>query len=124
MAVKLLIIDDEEFIRLPIQDYFEDCGWTVFTFNNGEDALKYLEKENADCVIADMRLHGMTGIEFIIKANLLRPGIRYVIYSGAIDSSIAYELNKAGIFNYAIVIKPAFDLDELRIALEAKSKGA
>ena len=122
MATKLLIVEDEEFIRLPLKDYFEDCGWMVDTFNSGEEALHHLMKSNADCVIVDMRLPGMTGIEFIIEANRIRPGIRFVIYTGAMDYTMNEDLGTAGVDNYTIVSKPAFDLNELRKALEGKTK--
>lgn len=124
MAVKLVIVDDEEFIRLPMKDYFEDSGWAVVTFNSGEEALSYFEAESADCVLADMRLPGMTGIEFVINANRCKPGMRFVIYSGAMDFSIIEELKTAGVQNYSVVNKPVFDLNELRKALEGDMKGA
>ena len=121
MTIKLLIVDDEDYIRLPIKDYFEDCGWSVETFDSGEEALRYLLDNEVDCVIADVRLPGMTGIEFITEANRLRPGIRFVIYTGAAGHAIKEELDTAGVDNYAVVSKPAFDLEQLRRALEMKA---
>lgn len=123
MAIKLLIVDDEEYIRLPIKDYFEDCGWIVDTFDSGEEALRHLLNNEVDCVIADVRLPGMTGVEFMTEANRLRPGIRFVIYTGAAGYTIKEELDTAGIDNYSVVSKPAFDLEQLRRALEMKSAG-
>ncbi len=124
MTTKLVIVDDEEFIRLPMKDYFEDCGWQVITFNSAEEALGFFETESADCVLADMRLPGMTGIEFVIKVNMRNPGMRFVIYSGAMDFSIIEELKTAGVQNYSVVNKPVFDLNELRKALDGERKGA
>jgi FixJ family two-component response regulator len=54
MPKRLIIIDDEEFIRIPIQDYFEDNGWQVIPFNSAEEALDYIKKESAECIIVDM----------------------------------------------------------------------
>lgn len=118
MKTKLVIIDDEEFIRMPIQDFFEDCGWDVVPFNTAEDALEYLEKENAGCVIVDVRLPGMTGPEFIVKAAAIRPGIRFVIYTGSFDFSISDDLRSAGVDSGCIVRKPAYDLDIIKRAVE------
>lgn len=125
MKTRLLVIDDEEFIRMPIQDYFEDCGWDVVPFNTAEDALVYLEKEDADCVIVDVRLPGMTGPEFIVRAAAVRPGIRFVIYTGSFDFSISDELRSAGVDGSCIVRKPVHDLDEIKRAVEGgeKAKG-
>lgn len=119
---RLIIVDDEEFIRLPIKDYFEDCGWNVDVFSTAEDALEYLKNESAECVIVDMRLPGMTGIDFITEAHRLRPEIRFVIYTGSIDFSITEELHSAGVNDSCIVRKPVINLIELKIAVEGKNR--
>lgn len=118
MKTKLLVIDDEEFIRVPIQDFFEDCGWDVVAFGSAEDALLYLENETADYVIVDVRLPGMTGPEFIVRANVIRPEIRFVIYTGSFDFYINDELKHAGVDNSCIIRKPARDLNDIKFAVE------
>ena len=124
MKTKLLVIDDEDFIRMPIQDFFEDCGWEVVPFSTAEEALEYLRNETADCVIVDVRLPGMTGPEFIINASAIRPGIRFVIYTGSFDFSINDQLRSAGVDDSCIVRKPARDLDDIKRAVEGPEKGA
>ncbi|HPS57618.1 MAG TPA: response regulator [Spirochaetota bacterium] len=123
MKAKLLVIDDEDFIRMPIQDYFEDCGWEVVPFSSAEDALAYLKDEMADCVIVDVRLPGMSGPEFIVRASALRPGIRFVIYTGSFDFSITNDLRAAGVDKNCIVRKPARDLNDIRRAVEGGDHG-
>lgn len=118
MKAKLIVIDDEEFIRMPLQDFFEDCGWEVVSYSSAEDALEYLKDEGADCVIVDVRLPGMTGPEFIVKANAIRPGIRFIIYTGSFDFSISEELRRAGVDSNCIVRKPALDLNDIKRAVE------
>lgn len=122
MKAKLIVIDDEEFIRMPLQDFFEDCGWDVASFSSAEDAIEYLKNEGADCVIVDVRLPGMTGPEFIVKANAIRPGIRFIIYTGSFDFSISEELRRAGVDNSCIVRKPALDLNDIKLAVEQGKK--
>ena len=90
-------------------------------FNSGEEALKYLEAEEADCVIVDMRLPGMTGLEFIDRAWKLRGGLRFVIYTGSVDFNITENLIKVGITQDCIVHKPAENLSDLLKAAEGKS---
>lgn len=118
MTQKLVIIDDEEFIRMPLKDYFEDCGWSVEVFDSAIDALEYIEKDDTDCVIVDMRLPGMTGVEFITRAHGLKPQTRFVIYTGSIDFTITEDLREFGIDDRCIVRKPALELSELRRAVE------
>ena len=123
MKAKLIVIDDEEFIRIPIQDFFEDCGWDVVPFNSAEDALEYLKQETADSVIVDMRLPGMTGTEFILQASALRPNIMFIIYTGSFDFSITDELKSAGVDNDCIVRKPLRDLNDLKRAVDGGHGG-
>jgi len=118
MKTKLMIVDDEEFIRMPLKDYFEDCGWEVEAFSSAADALGYLGKYDAGCVIVDMRLPGMSGVEFITEAHRIRPETRFVIYTGSIDFTVTNELRAAGVNEFSIVRKPAMDLSEIRYAAE------
>lgn len=120
MPKRLIIIDDEEYIRIPIQDFFEDNGWDVIPFSSAEEALNYLKRETADCIIVDMRLPGMTGLEFIDKADKIRKMLKYVIYTGSVDFNITESLRSIGITEECIVHKPAENLSELLDAAEFK----
>ncbi|HPJ42060.1 MAG TPA: response regulator [Spirochaetota bacterium] len=120
MHKRLIIIDDEEYIRIPIQDFFEDNGWQVNPFNSAEEALEYLKTDTAECIIVDMRLPGMTGLEFIDKANSIRRGLKYVIYTGSVDFNITEDLRSIGITEECVVHKPAENLSELLNAAEFK----
>jgi len=120
MSKRLIIIDDEEYIRIPIQDFFEDHGWEVIPFSSAEEALDYIKSERADCVIVDMRLPGMTGLDFIDKANSIRKDLKFVIYTGSVDFNITENLRSIGITEECIVHKPAENLSELLEAAEFK----
>ncbi len=122
MNVKLIVIDDEKNIRDTIKDYFEDNDWSVITFSSGEDALEFLEKDTAEYIIVDGRLPGMTGADFIRKANLLRSGINYIIYTGSCDFQIGDDLRGYGITEKNIVMKPVMDFTDLLDALENINK--
>jgi two-component system, OmpR family, response regulator len=118
MNTKLIVIDDEKNIRETIRDYFEDAGWSVEAFCSGEDALQYLENGSSEYIIVDGRLPGMTGTEFILRANSVKTGIKYIIYTGSSDFEINDDLHAIGISKKNIVIKPAMSFRSLRTALE------
>ena len=67
MKPLLMIIDDEDMIRKSLTVYFEDVGWEVVSFRTSEEALAYLSSGKPDYAIVDLRLPGMTGLEFIRK---------------------------------------------------------
>jgi len=118
MDIKLMIVDDEEFIRETIKDYFEDNGWSVEVFNCGEDALDFLRHNNSEFIIVDGRLPDMTGTGFIMEAFSLKTGIKFIIYTGSLDFTIDEDLLNAGISEKNIVIKPAMSFSKLQNALE------
>lgn len=122
MNIRLMVIDDEKSIRETIRDYFEDSGWNVAIFSNGEDALEFLEKETTEYIIVDGRLPGMTGADFIRKASLVRAGIKYIIYTGSCDFQISDDLRASGITEKNIIIKPVMDFTDLLNALEQINK--
>lgn len=106
MNRRLIIIDDEESIRNPITDYFEDMGWDVFPFHSAEDALLFLEKEHVDTAIVDVRLPGMTGIDFIYETIKQKRVINFVIYTGSVDFSLPEDFKSIGV-STNVILKPA-----------------
>ena len=59
----VLVVDDEEGIRDTIQEAVRHAGYSCWTAANGEDALKLLENEHIDLLIADIRMPGLDGFE-------------------------------------------------------------
>ena len=68
---KVLIVDDEEHIVELIKFNLETQGYTVYTANNGVDALKATKKEHPDLVLLDLMLPEMDGYDVCkaIKSN-------------------------------------------------------
>jgi two-component system C4-dicarboxylate transport response regulator DctD len=60
----LLIVEDEPVTAWALAEGLTDDGFTIDTFANAEDALAWLGSGRADLIIADVRLPGMSGLEF------------------------------------------------------------
>lgn len=118
MGIKLIVIDDEQFIRQTIRDYFEDEGWSVLTFSTGEEALEYLKSDTAEYIIVDGRLPGMSGSDFIRKSISLNRKTKYLIYTGSFDFQIEDDLRAYGISEKNVLNKPVMDFIDLRHTLE------
>jgi len=66
MAPKVLIVDDEAFIRLLIEqtlESFEDQGLEILTADNGEEALKIIQTEKPNLVFLDVMMPKMNGFD-------------------------------------------------------------
>jgi len=64
MAEKILIVDDDQYIRLILQKRFLSKGYTVFLANDGETGLEIAKTEAPDLIISDWMMPKMDGLEF------------------------------------------------------------
>lgn len=80
----IMIVDDEEDIRICFKEILGGCGYRVHLFQNGIDALKAFEKnvQQFDLIITDMTMPGMTGAELIQKIHAIRQDIPSILCSG------------------------------------------
>ena len=59
----ILVVDDEEHIRLLFKEELEDEGYTVELASNGVEALEKLKRSNYDVIVLDIKMPGMDGIQ-------------------------------------------------------------
>ena len=64
---KILIVDDEEHIRLLLQEELEDEGYQVITAADGETALRLIPEEKPDLVTLDIKMPGEGGLMTLRK---------------------------------------------------------
>jgi two-component system response regulator HupR/HoxA len=108
----ILVVDDEVSI-LRLLEYTFRADYRVLTASSGADALEILRKEDVALIIADQRMPGMSGAEFLEKSIAIRPlAIRMVLTGYTdIESAIA-AINAGRVYRY--VTKPWED-EDLRI---------
>ncbi len=74
---RVLVVDDEENIRLVLRTLLRKHGYEVEVAPSAEEALALLERFGPDFVIADVRMPGMSGIELLRRdRSARRPGDR------------------------------------------------
>jgi response regulator RpfG family c-di-GMP phosphodiesterase len=108
----LVVVDDEEPILRAMRSLLRRDGYQMHFFTSGREALKFLEKNNADIIISDMRMPEMTGSEVLEKSIKLCPNSIRIILSGFEEKSIILEALSAGLAKH-YVMKPWED-DQLR----------
>lgn len=67
MAEKILIVEDEPFLRRIISEHLRESGYLVTEAVDGEEGLKKLQEEQFDLVLLDLLLPGMDGFELLAQ---------------------------------------------------------
>jgi len=63
--MKILLIDDDEWIRDSLQQFFEAEGCHLTALETAEEAVAALKKQDFDIIITDFKLPGMDGLDFL-----------------------------------------------------------
>ena len=61
----ILIVDDQQGIRMLLNEVFRKDGYQTFLASNGMEAIDIFSKEKVDCVLLDMKIPGMDGLEIL-----------------------------------------------------------
>jgi len=71
MKQTILIVDDEENIRLSLKGGLEDEGYNTLMAPSGEDAIKIIEKQDVDLILLDIWMPGKDGLQILedLKSN-------------------------------------------------------
>jgi len=111
---RVLVVDDEENIRLVLRTLLRKHGYQVETAESAEDALAQLESFDPDFVLADVRMNGMTGLELSSELRARSSSATVILMSAYGSVDLAIEAMKAGAYDY--ISKP-FKQDEVLLAL-------
>ncbi len=114
MSKKILIVDDQPGIRLLLQELFNQENFETQIAVNGLEALKTLENEQPDCVLLDMKMPGMSGIDVLKELKLKWPELPVIMMTAYDEIALTEEALKIGALKY--FTKP-FDIFELRDAV-------
>ncbi len=80
----IMIVDDEELIRNMIRKSLSKTGYKVLEAENGKRAMKLVETESIDLIIADLVMPEKGGLELIMELNNNYPEIKKIAISGKI----------------------------------------
>jgi PAS domain S-box-containing protein len=113
---KILIIDDEESIRMMLTQALELGGYTVEVAEDGKVGVeKFLKDRSFSLILTDMMMPKMNGIEVLEQVRVIDPDIEVVVLTGYGGHSNAIEAMKKGAYDY--LEKPT-NIEELFIVME------
>ncbi len=96
----ILVVDDEEDIRISLTGILEDEGYQVLSCSTGEDALQLLDKEEPDLLYLDIWLPGRDGIKILDRVRQDYSQLPVVMISGHGNIETAVECIKKGAFDF------------------------
>jgi FixJ family two-component response regulator len=120
----IAIVDDDEPLREALGSVIKAAGLSTRTFASAEDFLACDDYDQLACLILDVRLPGMSGIELQKQLNQINPRLPIVFVTAHGDSSLRDSLIRAGAA--AFLSKPVRSdalLKEIRKALTESSTG-
>lgn len=111
MKKKILVIDDEQSIRLLLENFLKK-EYEVVTTNNGEEGLNWLETNIPSLIICDIQMPIMDGYEFIkrVRASGFQKHTPILMLSGEESSDNRVKCYKLGAQDF--LVKP-FNFQEL-----------
>ncbi len=112
--VAILLVEDEEAVRFALSEALAKQGYVVHPVTTAEEALARLDREPFDIVITDVKLPGLSGLEFVSRAKARHPGLVLIVMSGVASTREAMEALDRGAYDF--FAKP-FRLAELDVVM-------
>ena len=108
---KILLVDDEEALRLVMGRQLRRAGHNVTLAEDGFAAFNLIEAQRFDLVVSDMRMPRLGGMDLLAKAREIAPDTEFVVLTGHGSMENAVEAFKQGnVFDY--MLKPLNDIFE------------
>lgn len=110
---KILVVDDEVYIRELIKRALSTHGHTIVDFDNGIDGINYVKENSVDVAIIDLVMPMKGGIETLIEIRDSNRNIKIIAISGKIETKADAIQGLAHQFNVDKVLSKPFDVDEI-----------
>jgi DNA-binding NtrC family response regulator len=114
MGLRILLVDDNEVFRRPLQRALEATGFEVVAVPSAEEALDVLEGSTVDVLLTDHRLPGMDGVQLITRIKPTHPALVTIVMTAYGTTESAVEARRRGADDY--LLKP-FEVPDLVRAL-------
>ncbi len=117
---KILIVDDDETVRLSYRRSLADTPWDVTAVQNGEEALHAMQQNPSDVVLLDVRMPGPDGISVLGTIKRKWPDSEVVVITGYPSLDSAITAVRLGALDY--VVKPVGPQEVVDLAAAAMAR--
>ncbi|HXD44271.1 MAG TPA: response regulator FixJ [Pseudolabrys sp.] len=112
----IYVIDDDDAVRESLEFLLKTAGIRVHGFESAMAFLEVLPRINAGCIITDVRMPEITGIELLQKVMDVKPDLPVIVITGHGDIALAVEAMKIGAIDF---LEKPFDDDQLLNAVRS-----
>jgi len=112
----IYVIDDDEAVRQSLEFLLRTAGIKVRGFESGKAFLDVLAQIDSGCVITDVRMPEITGIDLLKKVKEVKPDLPVIVITGHGDIALAVEAMKIGAVDF---LEKPFDDDHLLAAVKS-----
>jgi two-component system response regulator (stage 0 sporulation protein F) len=112
--MKILLIDDDEWIRDSLSIFFEAEGCRVLALETAEEGLTAIKDQIFDLIIVDYKLPGLDGIEFLKRIHHTQPDAIKVMITAHRNDSVISEAKKLKVQGF---IEKPFTSDTIMASL-------
>jgi len=112
----IAIVDDDESVQSALQDLLEAVGLSTRSFGSAEDFLASGQHRNAACLVVDIRMPGMSGLELQAKLKAEGSRVPIIFITAHGDEKMRLQAMRAGAVDF--LTKP-FDQDVLLDCIRA-----
>ena len=95
--MRILVIDDDEWIRDSMSLLFEVEGCSLFALETAEEGIGELEKRDYDMILCDYRLPGMDGLEFLKRTQVSHPRAMKILITAYGSEDVFSEAKRIGV---------------------------
>lgn len=118
---KVLIVDDQNGIRVLLMEVFSGEGYEAYQASNGKEALELVQQVTPDIVLLDMKIPGMDGLEILKQIKQMKPDMNVIMMTAYGELDMIKEATELGALMH--FTKP-FDIDEMRVAVNMTLDGS
>ncbi|MGI8787728.1 MAG: sigma-54-dependent transcriptional regulator, partial [Pyrinomonadaceae bacterium] len=115
----ILLADDDANLRRVLEFQLQEAGYEVTTASDGAEALEIFTQSDFDCVITDLRMPKLSGLEFLEKIKTANSEIPVIVITAFGEVETAVAAMKIGAYDY---INKPFNRDEILLTLERAVK--
>lgn len=112
---RILIVDDEETIRLALRKFLRSRGYEVEIAGSGDQAMELLDRDSFSLMLCDVRMPGMTGVQVVPLARRKDRDLAIIMLTAVNDAATATEVLASGATDY--LMKPV-ELADLQQAVD------